>query len=255
MNSQKTEQILRGDPYVFDFHHNYVEYMKQKMLRLYDKKKNNNNTSSPTSVINPLQDSFSKHNRFRVNEYLQYHVYVPKLYPQYCSKRILCAEWCDGTKMNNEKDRPSNISTSELMQTVVSLFGWQIFVTGLVHCDPHPGNVLVREHPSLSSRNAQQRSQTYASKRWYDKWLWFLWSADHFKGNHQIVFLDHGLYIEESEKFRKQYARLWTAMFLNDHKTLHAICQDWGIEDTDFFASAQLMKPFVSQAGPYVLFF
>ena len=52
------------------------------------------------------------------------------------------------------------------------VFGYQIFSTGHVHCDPHPGNLLVRLAPAESS----------------EKW--------------QLVLLDHGLYCELSPALR-----------------------------------------------------
>ena len=87
-------------------------------------------------------------------------------------------------------------------------------------CDPHPGNLLVRQKPGTSGRN-----------------------------NYQLVFLDHGLYIEEPARFRKQYSQFWTAMFLRDMETLNKIGYEWGVKDIDFFASLQLIKPFSSKKG------
>lgn len=51
-----------------------------------------------------------------------------------------------------------------VMQTMVELFSAQMFNWGWVHCDPHPGNVIIREHPTKP-------------------------------GKPQLVLLDHGLYV------------------------------------------------------------
>lgn len=61
------------------------------------------------------------------------------------------------------------------MNKLIRAFSDQIFVTGFVHCDPHPGNVFVRPHP----KNSRQ---------------------------FQIVILDHGLCLELPNDFRKQYS-------------------------------------------------
>lgn len=50
---------------------------------------------------------------------------------------------------------------------VVSAFSYQLFVTGFVHGDPHPGNVFVRSSPA---------------------------------GAAEIVLLDHGLYMHVEER-------------------------------------------------------
>ena len=62
----------------------------------------------------------------------------------------------------------------------------------------------------------------------------------------EIILLDHGLYIQESEAFRRQYAQFWKSMFLNDTETLKSIAKQWGVNDVDIFASATLMRPFQS---------
>lgn len=53
------------------------------------------------------------------------------------------------------------VSLTQVMQKLGGLYSEMIFVNGYVHCDPHPGNVLVNK-----TRN----------------------------GHTQIVLLDHGLY-------------------------------------------------------------
>ena len=69
----------------------------------------------------------------------------------------------------------------------------QIFDTGFVHADPHPGNLFVRPKPSQPSQP-------------------------------QLVLLDHGMYITESSDFRRRYAQLWQAMVLTDLPTIKDIC-------------------------------
>ena len=38
------------------------------------------------------------------------------------------------------------------MNKLIRAFSDQIFVTGFVHCDPHPGNVFVRPHPENKNK-------------------------------------------------------------------------------------------------------
>jgi aarF domain-containing kinase len=52
------------------------------------------------------------------------------------------------------------------------------------------------------------------------------------------------MYSEFSEAFRQSYSNLWVAMVLSDVPAMRAICTEWGIADSDLFASMQLMKPF-----------
>lgn len=79
--------------------------------------------------------------------------------------------------------------------------------------DPHPGNVLVRHNP----KNKRQV---------------------------QVILIDHGLYIQESEVFRQEYCQLWEALFMLDIPRMTEICEKWGIHDANMFASITLQRPF-----------
>ena len=109
----------------------------------------------------------------------------------------------------------AGLSSHTAAQLMVDLFSHQIFVSGFVHADPHPGNLLVRRHPASSAL--------------------------------QLVLLDHGSYLSESESFRHEYCALWRAMVLLDTTAVDAICRAWGIRDSHFFASLQLLKPFTPE--------
>ncbi|KAL1924982.1 uncharacterized protein VTP21DRAFT_4636 [Calcarisporiella thermophila] len=141
-------------------------------------------------------------------------VYIPDVYWDYCSKRVLVAEWIDGVQVTEaEKVRSMGFRVADIMDAVVSYFAFQIMQSGHVHADPHPGNVFVRPHPHRPSRP-------------------------------QIVVLDHGLYIHESEEFRRQYCQLWKALFMMDTKKVNDICQKWGIRESEMFASFTLQRPY-----------
>lgn len=95
---------------------------------------------------------------------------------------------------------------------MVATFSAQMFKFGYLHCDPHPGNLLIRPHPK--------------------------------SGKLQMVVIDHGLYITEPEKFRQQYCLFWKSLFLNDLETIRSISADWGVGAPDLLASATLMRPY-----------
>jgi len=71
-------------------------------------------------------------------------VVFPKPVPGLCTKRVMTTTFVNGFKINDTKrldelgiDRPA------LAKKVVELFCQMIFVDGVYHADPHPGNVLV----------------------------------------------------------------------------------------------------------------
>ena len=43
-------------------------------------------------------------------------------------------------------------------------------------------------------------------------------------GRPQVVVLDHGMYIKESDRFRIEYCELWKAMVLMDHDKIKETC-------------------------------
>ncbi|EIW51448.1 uncharacterized protein TRAVEDRAFT_54565 [Trametes versicolor FP-101664 SS1] len=174
------------------------------------------------------------------------HIYIPRVFPELSTKKIMTAEWIDGVRLSDKRgiahlmgdDRASASSTDPLavdrflplrggakwvMQTMVDLFSAQIFDWGWVHCDPHPGNVIVRPHsdPRCAARGAAQ-----------------------------LVLLDHGLYVHLPREFQQQYARLWKALLTVDFAAVSAVAGEWGIGAPDLFASATLMQPirFAEQA-------
>ena len=143
--------------------------------------------------------------------------YVPQFYKQLCTQRVLVMEWIGDTcrMTDREKLEEWGLSTKQVSRSVCEAFASQIFQHGFVQADGHPSNVLVRKHPNGK------------------------------KGQHQVVLIDHGLYVELSEEFRRKYAQLWKAIFTLDLKTLDEITVGWGMGEgsSELFASATLLRP------------
>uniref|UniRef100_A0A3Q3LLW6 AarF domain-containing protein kinase 1 n=1 Tax=Labrus bergylta TaxID=56723 RepID=A0A3Q3LLW6_9LABR len=119
----------------------------------------------------PLELDFLNegHNAERVAKMLGHFPFlkVPMIHWHLSTKRILTMEFAEGISENLGK-----------------MYSEMIFVHGFVHCDPHPGNVLVRKCP--------QSQKT------------------------EIVLLDHGLYQVLQPDFRLDYCRLWQALIKGD---------------------------------------
>lgn len=143
--------------------------------------------------------------------------YVPQFYQDLCTQRVLVMEWIGGTcrMTDREKLEEWGLSAKQVSRSVCEAFASQIFQHGFVQADGHPSNVLVRKHPNGK------------------------------KGQHQVVLIDHGLYVELSEDFRRKYAQLWKAIFTLDLKTLDEITVSWGMGEgsSELFASATLLRP------------
>ncbi|KAI0217907.1 putative aarF domain-containing protein kinase 5 [Lamellibrachia satsuma] len=69
------------------------------------------------------------------------YVYVPKVHWRYTTKRVLTAEFIDGCKISDvDAIAKMGISLADINKKLIECFAHQIFHTGFVHADPHPGN-------------------------------------------------------------------------------------------------------------------
>ena len=108
--------------------------------------------------------------------------------------------------------KPLKGGLKAIIQPMVELFSAQMFNWGWVHCDPHPGNVIIRESPSRP-------------------------------GHPQLVLIDHGLYVGVEEEFRRQWVSLWRGMLAGDFGEVESVTRAWGMGGPELMASATLMKP------------
>lgn len=72
----------------------------------------------------------------------------------------------------------------------MNIFADMIFKYGFVHCDAHPGNILIRKHPRGTDP----------------------------KLHYQIVLLDHGLYRSLTPEFINHFSRFWVSLVKSDKK-------------------------------------
>jgi aarF domain-containing kinase len=70
-------------------------------------------------------------------------VYVPIVYDTFTRTRVMVQEWIPGVKLSRYADIANmGFALKPIMTTVMSAFGHQLFVSGRVHGDPHPGRLL-----------------------------------------------------------------------------------------------------------------
>lgn len=130
-------------------------------------------------------------------------VRVPQVHSQLTSSKLLVMDFSHGLPIGKFTDAVRKASVDpcvsddeahmtnvakEAAHVLASAFGAMCFSSGFVHCDPHPGNLLVELGPT----DAEVR----------------------------LVILDHGLYCNLSQDRRIAMCRLWQAMILQDHAAL-----------------------------------
>ncbi len=100
-----------------------------------------------------------------------------------------------------------NADPSYVAKLLTEVFSQQIFIDGFVHCDPHPGNMLVRRNPNTWN-NALE-----------------------------LVILDHGLYQHMDDDFKVLYAKLWKSIVDRNEESVRDVAIKLGVEHYELFAS------------------
>ncbi|KAH3770489.1 hypothetical protein DPMN_171776 [Dreissena polymorpha] len=139
------------------------------------------------------------------------YVYVPKVHWDKTSTRVLTAEFIDGCKVSDmESIRKMGLSLSDVDQKLVRCFSDQIFLTGFVHADPHPGNVFVRVGKDKKA---------------------------------EIVLLDHGLYDYLRPSHREYLCNLYKAIIMRNEDDMERYSHLLGVKDYQIFASLVKQGP------------
>ena len=78
------------------------------------------------------------------------------------------------------------------------MYSQMIFKHGFIHCDPHPGNILINKQAN---------------------------------GDPEIVLLDHGLYQTINDEFRYHYALLWKSLVKGDISNIRVAARYLNVEE------------------------
>jgi len=71
-------------------------------------------------------------------------IYIPGVYEDYTTRRVLVLEWIDGIKINDYAAiEAAGVSRLEAAKRTVRAYFYQFFNEGFFHADPHPGNIFV----------------------------------------------------------------------------------------------------------------
>ncbi|XP_075256473.1 putative aarF domain-containing protein kinase 5 isoform X3 [Convolutriloba macropyga] len=144
------------------------------------------------------------------------YVHVPKVFWEHTSRRVLTTEFIDAVKIDDaEGMKAQGIDIKSACEKMCRVFGYQIFQSGFVHADPHPGNLFVRKHPTK-------------------------------KGDVELVILDHGLYQKVDHIVQTKLGNFWKSMILDDRKSLLMNGRELGViglHDTAILAAILLQRP------------
>ena len=72
-------------------------------------------------------------------------VLLPRVSAEHSTARVLTTEWMAGTKASDLDGLAANgVDRKQAARLVVDAYCHQIFIDGIYHADPHPGNLLLR---------------------------------------------------------------------------------------------------------------
>ncbi len=123
--------------------------------------------------------------------------------------------YADRDRLNDRKAiERMGLKIRECMDLAISTMSAMTFSWGFVHCDPHPGNILVRKHPT---KKGKPQIVCPLQDLALDQTEWVQ------------ILIDHGLYITLPKKFREEYCTLWRSLFVLDVPSIESIAHKWGI--------------------------
>ncbi len=121
-------------------------------------------------------------------------IIVPEIVWEYTTRRLLVMEFLDGVKITDlEGMHRAGIDPQAVSQLVTDAYCEQLFLHGMFHADPHPGNLFVLPGPKL-------------------------------------IMLDFGLCRQYDDKFRLGYARLVNAMLTWNVAEMIQAFKDLGVK-------------------------
>ena len=197
---------------------------------------------------------------------LRNRVYIPRVYREMSSRRVMTAEWIEGVRL------------------------WdKAHLTGTWHGKRREGSPgchgAALDPPDIKKVKEIVQSQSLDEKLKPNREWWkgpdgngglglslkdvmqtmvnlfsaqmFLWGCVHCdphpgnifirrlpSGKPELVLIDHGLYVQLEPEFRHQYCLFWKSLMTFDNKTINEVISKWGIKSADMFASATLMRPY-----------
>lgn len=148
-------------------------------------------------------------------------VAVPRVRRDLTSTRVLTAEFVRGCSVNDAAAiRRLGFRPADVARKTIGALAYQIFQSGFVHADPHPGNVKVRPDPGRP-------------------------------GSPQIVLLDHGLYLQMDDAVRLEFCGLWRSIVLRDDAALRAHAAALGVDRPELLASMLFQRPYRTGAAGF----
>ena len=193
-------------------------------------------------------------------------VYIPKVYHDLSSRRVMTAEWIEGVRLWDKDaltkpwlgswrqgspgcrgtplDAPDNKAVQQTLKTKPNE----------EHLKPARDWWKGKDGRGGLGLSLKEVMTTMVDLFSAQMFLWGWVHCDPHPGNifirrlpsghSELVLIDHGLYINMKPSFRHQYSTFWKSLLTFDDAALSSIVKEWGIDSADIMASATMMRPY-----------
>ena len=128
-------------------------------------------------------------------------IYIPRYFTRYCSQRVITMEFVRGVRINDaQAQKELGLDPLESAAVLNRAMAEMIFKHGHVHCDAHPGNILIRQHPNEPKKP-------------------------------QLILLDHGMYRHYSKAFLHLYSRLFLSAISQNYDEMYQLSRILNLEE------------------------
>ncbi|MFC5448643.1 ABC1 kinase family protein [Paenibacillus aestuarii] len=98
------------------------------------------------SLLNELDYTKEARNAEKIAEQFKHiaHIFVPPTYRAYSSRKVMTMQYIEGVRLHQEDQLVAHgYDRARIANRLIQALFHQIFVEGLFHADPHPGNIVI----------------------------------------------------------------------------------------------------------------
>jgi predicted unusual protein kinase regulating ubiquinone biosynthesis (AarF/ABC1/UbiB family) len=164
--------------------------------------------------------------RFKVIHADNPHVYIPDVYREHSTNRVIVLEDVEALKIAEvERLVAAGIDPKEVAETLLEAYFKQIFIAEFFHADPHPGNLFVRplgKAGEQGGEGAEERGRLEAGRQSED-------GMRSGKGRpFQLIFVDFGMAVEVPKVMGENLRKFLVALTQRDARQWTEAGRDMG---------------------------
>jgi len=144
------KHIMETDIDIMFYFANLLEKNMEKIRRF-----------KPAKIVNEFKEWTEKELDFRIearnakrfydNFKGSRNVHIPKVYDELTTERVLTLEFIEGIELHNINEiKKRKLDFNEIVKNGFNAIMTQVFVHGIFHADPHPGNIIVMKDNSIA---------------------------------------------------------------------------------------------------------